>query len=74
MEVFLVESIFLLFICFLALFIRRLKIVEKNQKQHIDTDYDSDGFNRYGYNSVGRNRQGKYNRYYNVKCYQTGLL
>ena len=30
-------------------------------------------YNRQGYNEVGRNRQGKYNRYYNVKCYKTGL-
>lgn len=36
-------------------------------------EYDSEGYNRQGYNEVGRNRQGGYNRFYNVKCYRSGL-
>ncbi len=65
--------IVVIFLCFLPLFIRKPKSTRKTQKPQVVSDYDSEGYNQQGYDEVGRNRQGKYNRFYNVKCYKTDL-
>ena len=75
MEYLLIIFIFIvaIFLCFLPLFLRKLKSTQQKPKPRLTSEYDSEGYNRQGYNEVGRNRQGKYNRYYNVKCYKTDL-
>ncbi len=62
-----------IFLRFLPLFLRKSKSTPKTQKPHVVSEYDSEGYNWQGYNEVGRDRQGKYNRFYNVKCYKTDL-
>ena len=59
-----------IFLCLIPLFKRKPKTTPKKPRV---SEYDSEGYNQQGYNDVGRNRQGKYNRYYNVKCYKTDL-
>ena len=43
---------------------------QRRPEIQIDTEYDSEGYNRQGYNAAGKNRQGRYNRIYNIKCYR----
>lgn len=69
-------SIVAIFLCFLPLLLRKPKTTAKKSKKITVkrvSEYDSEGYNRQGYNEVGINRQGKYNRYYDVKCYKTDL-
>lgn len=61
------------FLYFLLLFIIKPKNSHKPPKPQTVSEYDSDGYNPQGYNEAGVNRQGKYNRFYNVKCYYDGL-
>ena len=61
------------FLCVLPLLRRKPKSTPQKPKPQIIPEYDNEGYNRQGYNEVGINRQGKYNRYYNVKCYKTDL-
>lgn len=60
-------------LCFYILLRRKSKASPEKIKLQIDSEYDSKGYNRQGYNEFGRNRQGKYNRLYNVRCYQSNL-
>ena len=56
-----------------AILLCLLLLLSRKTKSLFAPEYDSEGYNRQGYNEVCRKRQGKYNRYYNVKCYKTGL-
>ncbi len=62
-----------IFLCLLPLLFRKPKATPKRPITKPISEYDSEGYNRQGDNEVGRNRQGKYNRYYNVKRYKTDL-
>ena len=62
-----------IFLCFLLLLIRKSKSTGKAPEPQVVFEYDSDGYNRQGYDETGRNRQGKYNRFFNVKCYRSEL-
>ena len=62
-----------IFLCLLPLLFRKPKATPKRPITKPISEYDSEGYNRQVYKEVGRTRQGKYNRYYNVKCYKTDL-
>ena len=59
-------------ICFL-LFRKKPEAPHEEPKPIVVPECDDEGYNLQGYNEVGRNRQGGYNRFYNVKCYRSGL-
>ena len=62
-----------IFLCLFLLLRRKPKGTPQKPRPQIIPEYDSEGYNQQGYSEVGRIRQGKYNRYYNVKCYKTDL-
>lgn len=45
------------FLCLLLLLKRKPKDTPQEYKPQVIPEYDSDGYNRQGYNEVGRNRQ-----------------